>query len=285
LIVEADRFPFAVTPLDGRSLDAARLTAETQEKALMYTFWYDAIYYGICLTMTLVLVVTLIRGVRFRRRSVDSQRRAHESGILTIAAGTAIAFVVGVGLNAIRSSTGDLFYQQSHFVAIYVGFGMITFGVIHVLGTAPSNESHGPARWTWPILRCLVWLAYAGATFVAGSALAHADEDIPGLLSRSTHVVQQVVFFLPVFVTLAIGAVTLLGLAAVRVDPQWRRRSLAGLGLFAAMAFVGFLREATIIPSSGEPFVDLFMAFGPFVLAVVFLSLGERFAELGPVAL
>lgn len=82
---------------------------------------------------------------------------------------------------------------------------------------------------------------------------------------------QQVAFFIPLFAALAPAAkwAFVAALSAGRADP--RRRILAWFGAFAVVAIVGLLREGTIIPSSGEPLVDLALVFGPLTAATACL--------------
>ena len=250
----------------------------------MSTFWYDSLYYGVCVAMAGLLLVTLVQSLGVYRSSDEPVRRGYALGILAAALGTELAFMAGVSLNAIRSATGDLFYQEVHFAVDYVGFALITFGVIVVLDAARAGDARKLPAWIWPSVPLVLWLAYAGATAVATSALLAARPSSLASAGSQAHVSQQVVYFLPIFETTAIGAMILLGLVVLDVVSGWRRQSTIALGLFAGLAFVGFLRESTIIPSSGEPYLDLFMAFGPFILAVVSLFLGARFIERERVA-
>jgi hypothetical protein len=88
-------------------------------------------------------------------------------------------------------------------------------------------------------------------------------------------VAQQTVFYLPLVVVLVIGLVLMLALAAQDAGDRALRRARLWFGGFSGLALVGVLREATVIPSSGEPLVDLLVAFGPLVLAGFCLGLSE----------
>ena len=78
-------------------------------------------------------------------------------------------------------------------------------------------------------------------------------------------VAQQVTWFAPVVTVLAIAATTATARVVNRASARWRS-STAWFGCFAGLTLVGVLREATIIGSSGEPIVDLLVAFGPLTL-------------------
>ncbi len=82
--------------------------------------------------------------------------------------------------------------------------------------------------------------------------------------------------------------VILVSLATGFRERPGMRTLLAWYAGFTVLLLIGALREATIIPSSGEPLVDLLLAFVPFAAAGIclFLSLriliADRFAAPVP---
>src|SRR5438128_4455729 len=66
---------------------------------------------------------------------------------------------------------------------------------------------------------------------------------------------QQQVFFLPLFFTLVLAIVGLPGIALRSKDSALRWQSIS-FDVFAALVSVGMLREATLIPASGDSLVD-----------------------------
>ena len=237
----------------------------------METVIFDATYRALNAIMALVLVATAGRALLLRRRSTDPVGRSVAVAVAVTALAVVLVLVVGVGLNAIRDSTGDLFYQQVHFAAFYVGFGLVLAAVDTVVAAARQDDSirgSGPA---WSAARIAGWGVFALAVTVASAFLVDAAA-LPG--ATGNRVPQQAVFFLPVFAVLGLAALVLAGVALADRGPM---RAVCGwFAAFAALVFLGMLREATILPSSGEPLVDLLVAFGPFTAASMCLFLSGR---------
>jgi uncharacterized membrane protein YidH (DUF202 family) len=239
----------------------------------MYNTIYDATYAGLSAVMALVLLATVVRGARQRATATDPSRRTQATAIMVAAVGVLASLVAGVGLQAIRSTTGDLLYQQVHFAVFYVGFGLVLVGSDRVVSddrTAdPSPVSpDGWRRWRWTL-----WGIWAAATAVGVAKLATAGVGAP---QADRRVPQEPIYFLPVLVALVIVTVVMLALAGRTSDRGWRRQVVIWFGLFGGLLFIGFLREATIVPSTNEPIVDLLLAFGPFAAATLCLYQGLR---------
>ena len=111
--------------------------------------------------------------------------------------------------------------------------------------------------------RIFLWAAYVLSVAVAAAYLFNPATYTITTSGSGQHYAQQRVFFLPLFLTLVAGVVGL-STAAVRSRAAPLGRHLVWLDLFAGLLFIGLLREATLIPSSGVPLVDLLVAFGPF---------------------
>jgi hypothetical protein len=88
-------------------------------------------------------------------------------------------------------------------------------------------------------------------------------------------VAQQAIFYLPLVVVLVIGLELPLALAAREAGDRALRGARLWFAGFSGLALVGVPPEVTVIPSSGEPLVDLLVAFGPLVLAGFCLGLSE----------
>jgi hypothetical protein len=82
--------------------------------------------------------------------------------------------------------------------------------------------------------------------------------------------VQQLVFYLPLFYVTAAGAL-LLPFRTVRA--HWHAVWFA---VFCAAILMGLLRESTLLPTLGDPELDLLAAFVPFVVGTVFLLVAVR---------
>ena len=49
---------------------------------------------------------------------------------MAICVGALLTLVAGFSLDALRSATDDLVYQQAHFALFYVAFGLILWGFV-----------------------------------------------------------------------------------------------------------------------------------------------------------
>ncbi len=237
----------------------------------METVVFDATYRALNAIMALVLLATAGRALRLRRRSTDPSGRSVAMAVAVTALAVVLVLVVGVGLQAIRDSTGDLFYQQVHYAAFYVGFGLVLAAVDTVVSAARQDDVIRGSGRAWSAARLAGWGVFALAVTIAGAFLVDAAA-LPG--ATGNHVPQQAVFFLPVFVVLGLAALVL-GFVAL-TDRGPLRAACGWFAAFAALVFLGMLREATILPSSGEPLVDLLVAFGPFTAGSTCLLLGGR---------
>jgi len=230
----------------------------------MYTAVFDGLYWAFGAVMLVALVATIARSAAGLRRSID---RSRSRATLGIAIGALIVLIVGFALNALRDLTGDLVYQQIHFAAFYVAFGLVLWGFDQ------AGMAAAPAAVAGRLVRPAVWGAFGIAVVLALIGLLSPDS-YKVIGSDGISYVQEPLFFLPVFVVLLVGAASL---------PSWldagRRHTVRPwLAAVATFMLVGMLREATIIASTDQPIVDLALAFVPFTLASLCLY---RAASLG----
>ena len=202
---------------------------------------YDTVFEGLYWLFGGVMLVAFVAAIAktladLRRPSVD---RSQAAGILAIGLGALVALVVGFGLNALRSATGDLFYQQVHFGLFYVGFGLVLWGFDRAGVLGDPGATRGRTR------RMIWWGAFAAATGFAVIGLLSPDR-YRVVSGGGVSYVQEPLFFLPLFVALVAGAVGLPSLA----DPARRRTPRAWLAALAGLMLLGMLRESTIIPAA-----------------------------------
>jgi hypothetical protein len=224
----------------------------------VYNLAFDLVYWSLGAVMLVAFLATIVRSVADLRRDRDDRSRAVAT--LAVAIGALLALVAGFGLNALRSITGDLAYQQVHFIAFYVAFGVVLWGFDRVGMTGGPGLSRGR------LVRATVWGAFALATAIAVAGLL-APDGYRIVSGGDVRYVQQPVFFLPLFVVLVVGVASL----SSWLSAEGRRSARAWLAALAAFMLLGMLREATIIPSSDEPILDLLLALGPFTLAALCL--------------
>jgi hypothetical protein len=89
----------------------------------------DAAYLTLSLAMAVTLVAAAIGGARATRRLSAATRRNAARGVAIAAGGMLTVLIGGVALNALKGTTGDLFFQRSHFFVFYLGFGLVFYGI------------------------------------------------------------------------------------------------------------------------------------------------------------
>jgi hypothetical protein len=217
---------------------------------------FDLTYYGLSVIMLGMLGSTAVVGFALRPALGTPGERNEALGVSLAALGALLTLVSGVVFLEIERAGGinDLLYQQAHFALFYVGFALVLYGVL-----ATSR------RWDLPL-----WLGFALTTILAAVFLFNPNSYTYAQSGARMHAAQQVVFFLPLFYTTAAGVLLLpLRAARARLHPMW-------FALCCAALLVGLLRESRLIPSLGDPELDLLMAFGPFVAAALCLLLTIR---------
>jgi vacuolar-type H+-ATPase subunit I/STV1 len=232
----------------------------------MATRIFDFTYYALAIIITLLLAYSFFLGLRIRQAATGRNGRNRALGMSLVASGTAISVLVGVSFDILakRAIINDLLYQQAHFSVFYVGFALVLFGFLATLFT-PRREASPSDRRRGNRLQILLWALYILAVASAVVSL-YNPASFTVITSSGLHYVQKPIFFLPLFVTLTMGLVGV-SLVAVRSSDSRLQAHLVWLDLFTVLVLIGLLREATLIPTSGIPLVDLLLAFGPFTLA------------------
>jgi hypothetical protein len=224
----------------------------------VYTAIFDSLYWLLGGVMLVAFIATIRRSLRRVQGSTGDRRQA--LGTLAISIGALLTLIVGFGLNALRGETGDLFYQQVHFGLFYVAFALVLLGfdLAGMLGDRSARR--------WNGRRAIAWAAFAAATGVALVALL-TPESYRIVSGGDVRYVQEPLFFLPLFVALAVGAADL----PSWLDGSQRRTARPWLATVAGLLVLGMLRESTIIPATNQPIADLFLALGPFAVAALCL--------------
>lgn len=233
----------------------------------MKNFIFELLYYGLSGVLFLILLYTAYRGF-VSRRGITEPKIAHQAwGLGCVALGLAIALLGGVSLDTLMKSgvIGDLFYQQVHFSIFYLGFGLIVYGIVAAAWPANQND---PAR---SRIRLGLWVLYVLSVIVAAYYLFVPSALVITVSGGVQHVAQQPIYFVPLFFTLLVELIAIPFLAR-----NSSRKVAAWWALFVGLVLVGLLREATVIPSTGEPILDLLLAFGPFTLGGLCLWMSLR---------
>ena len=179
-----------------------------------------------------------------------------------MALGALVTIVETVFLIALsrNSAIGGFLYQQAQFSIAYIAFAIVLFGIDTTLLSNLQLDS----KRTLNGLRILVWSMFFLAIGISSFYLFNPSTYTITHSGSIEHVAQQLVFWLPLFLTLIIGSSASL-VVALRSDDTSLRRYAIWFALSFTLIFIGTLRESTIIPSTGDPLIDLFVAFAPFV--------------------
>ncbi|MDA4125093.1 MAG: hypothetical protein OK438_06570 [Thaumarchaeota archaeon] len=226
---------------------------------------FDPTYYGLTALIIIVALTAAIFALRVRVKFNDQGQRARATGTGLAALGFAIVFVGATSFLALLRAglLGGFLYQQAQFMIVYVGAAMMLYGVdrtvIPVAGIGSQSQRAGRET----KLRAVLWIAFVVSVVIAVAYLFSPSTYTVTVSGATQHVAQQGAFWLPPFVTFAAGAVGLPVFALRGKDAAIRRHAM-WFGLFFALELFGVLRESTLIPSSGDPFVDLLVAFIPF---------------------
>ncbi len=231
--------------------------------------YFDTIYYALTALLLLSLGYAALAGYRLYNSSASSLK-GRARGITLAALGTALALLGGLYADTFLKSSP--WFQQVRFASFYAGFALVTFGLDATAVAALQSGALPLRRSRARLSRFILW-----ALFLAPLALS-----VFYLLNPNTFVlnqagvqVQLTVYWIPMLATTCAGAILLFFLA-FGADARGRRDYLVWIGAFAALIFIGLLRESLIIPDLGNPLTNLLAAFVPFVLAGICLCLGGR---------
>jgi hypothetical protein len=238
---------------------------------IAYNTIYDTFYYALTAVSILLLSYTIFLEHKKRQGLADPTQKNQLVGIALAAGGFAVTIFAGVFFDTItkRGIISDLLYQQLHFPLFYVGSAMILFGIdsslliVQKLFHSIAKNPHVKK------LRILLWGVFTATVAISVFYLFTVSA------GPSQHVAQQPIFFLPIILVILIGIIELPILTVVAKNSSLRNH-LAWFSLSMFLIFVGALREATIIPSSGEPLIDLLLAFAPFTAASFCLYMSAK---------
>ena len=169
-----------------------------------------------------------------------------------------------------NGSIGSFLYEQAQFSVAYLAFGLVLYGLDKgLLSRLFSGDKLKRAR-------VISWSAYALS--IAGSSLFlfnPASYKVT-VIGSQVHAAQQLVFWFPLFLVLLVSPLSTI-IAILRSENPQLRNYGKWFGLSSSLIFLGTLREATVIPSAGDPFADLLVAFVPFVAGSFCLLMGVRY--------
>jgi hypothetical protein len=228
---------------------------------------FDPTYYLLAMALTFVLLYTAALALRLRKRLNTTADRDRALGTSLTAVGALVANTGAVLLTAMLRGglIGGVPYLQAEFLIVYAGFGAVLYGIEEILSATSASDSS--IRWprSKTELRVLLSSAYALAVGFSAVYLLNPATYMISNSGATQHAAQQTVFWLPAFLTLSVGIVLLLP-AALKSEEVDVRKHAIWFVLCATLVLIGLLRESTVIPSSGDPLVDLLVAFVPFTV-------------------
>jgi hypothetical protein len=223
---------------------------------------FDPTYFALTGFTVLVALLAAFAALRNRGSSTDVRGRAMSAGLGLASVGFASVIAGAALLIAMLRSNqiGGVLYLQVEFGMAYFASALIMLGAIM---SARVN----------PRLRNASWLAFALSVCIAAFYLLNPSTYVITSTGGIEHAAQEEVFWVPAFTAMVIGATSL-------VSQRFRSIEVRGFStwyaLFFIAEFVGILRESTIIPSLGDPLLDLLAAFVPFSAGSVFLLISAR---------
>lgn len=238
---------------------------------------FDPTYYGLTILIMTVAVVSAILTFRFRSGLTDRGERARARGLVVASLGFIVVFIAATAFLALLRTgvLGGFLYLQAQFLVVYVGSAMMLYGVdATVLSVKDAGaQSHHEGRRTK--LRAALWLAFALSVATAVAYLFNPSTYTVTASGSTQYVAQEGIFWLPPMVTFLAGIVGLPLFALTRKESAVRRHA-AWLGLFFMLELLGALKESNLIPSSGDPYTDLLVAFVPFTAGAFCLLVSTR---------
>jgi MFS family permease len=228
--------------------------------------YFDLIYYALAIGILLALVYSIISALDLRRSSVRPAYRQPALGIIWIALGTAITLLGGLFADSFLKNSP--YFQQTRFALYDVGFVLIVVGITTILAAAQVSDAQPNFLSNLKQLRSVVWVLFLGSLAISTFYLLNPATFV---LNQYGYQIQQAVYFLPMLTAVLVGSVLLL-LAAFASRGRAARLPFFWLGLFAALVFVGLLRESLILPDLGDPLIDLLAAFVPFFMSSICLG-------------
>jgi hypothetical protein len=222
--------------------------------------YFDVIYNALSVAFLLALAVAVIRGLLLGRPRTANPDRWHGRGAAIAAFGTGLA--LAGGLVADNFLQDNALFQQVRFGIYFIGFALVVLGTMFIIRAAVASRAGAFRRLPAVVL----------VLFVISLAVSIPFLCIPStfVLNQNHEQVQLAVYWLPLLVPSASGAIALFITAA----GSGSRARVILVGLFEALLFLGLLRESEILPDLGDPLVNLSVSFIPFVLGGIAVAIG-----------
>lgn len=232
--------------------------------------YFDTIYYTLAILIFLALSYSAMAGLRLRARVTKPLIKRRALGVASAAVGTVIALLGGLFADAFLKSS--IYFQQARFISYYAGFTLITAGLVSTTAAVQVSYPLPKVLSQSKVLSLIIWFLFLGTLAISVFYLVDPQTFI---YNPSGHQVQRVIYWIPMLAVTFAGTV-LLFLLAFEIKDSSQREYLFWMGAFAALLFVGLLRESLILPDLGDPLANLLIAFIPFTIGSLCLGFGSR---------
>jgi hypothetical protein len=228
--------------------------------------YFDVIYYALSFGILLALGYSILVALNLRHKTRLLIFRQRAWGIILIALGTATALLGGLSADAFLKE--NAYFQQIRFALYDSGFALIMIGFTTII--AASQAAYPLPRYLSNLkqVRLLAWFLFLGALLVSAFYLIDPDTFVR---NQSGFQTQRAIYFFPMLSVTFVGFAILFPVAFA-IQKRNERAPLIWLSAYAALVFVGLLRESLILPDLGNPLTNLLVAFVPFFIGS--LSLG-----------
>lgn len=155
----------------------------------------DEIYNALCVSIALTLCHCLVKSLCLIRARQDERGRRLARGLPSAAAGTLIALASGLVADALLKRS-DLF-QRVRFGGYYLGFALITAGMIAVANAGQPERPAGTRRWVgW--FNVVLWAAFLAPLAIAAVYLLDPHTFITNVYGVQ---VQRTIYWAPMLAT------------------------------------------------------------------------------------
>jgi len=245
---------------------------------------FDPTLYALTALIGLVAILTAIICVRTRGMLSDQGQRSRAIGTGMSALGYSIVLVAAISLLTLMRDgvVSGFIYLQAEFIVAYLASAMILYGVDKTVFPMKGSASRPSNARREIRARAAIWAAFFVSVGIALAYLLNPSTYTVTSTGLVQHVAQQGVFWLPAFFTVVVGALTVPVFAVRRSDGATRRHAIY-LSLFFFLVPIGMSKESNLIPSLGDPLLDMLVAFVPFTAASFCLLLSAtRLRRIAP---
>jgi hypothetical protein len=236
---------------------------------------FDPTLYALTAVVVVVAALTTLLCISARNTFADQRQKSRVLGTGVCALGYAVVIIAAIVLLTLMRAdvVNGFVYLQAEFGVAYVACAMILYGVDKAVFPMKELANQlSDARREFGV-RAAIWASFLVTLGIALAFLLNTSTYTVSSTGSVQHVAQQGIFWLPAFFVVAVGAVSVPA-SAVRHSQGAIRRQAIYLALFFLLVPIGMSKESNLIPSLGDPLLDMLVAFVPFTAASSCLLVG-----------